>query len=96
MKAIEFIPRLAIFLVIIFYVFLATMGRVVEAERHSQSNPDMPFALPVDGSAVIINEEPEGLDNNTSFSNTYCQAIPIKKNINDNQIHCYSKEIKNP
>ena len=96
MKPIEFIPRLAIFLVVIFYVFLLTMGRIVEAERHNQSNPDIPFALPADGSAVIINEEPEGLDNNTSFSNTYCQAVPIKKNINDNQIHCYSKQTKNP
>lgn len=96
MKPIEFIPRLAIFLVVTFYVFLATMGRIVEAERHNQPNPDMPFAFPADGSAVIINEKPEGLDNNISFSNTYCQAVPIKKNINDNQMHCYSKEIKTP
>lgn len=96
MKPIEFIPRLAIFLVVIFYVFIATMGRIVEAERHNQPNPDMPFALSSDGSAVIINEKPEGLDNNISFSNTYCQAVPIKKNINDNQMHCYSKETKNP
>ena len=96
MKPIEFIPKLAIFLVIIFYVFLATIGRIVEAERHNQSNRDIPFALSADGNTVIINEEPEELDNNTLFSNTYCQAIPIKKNINDNQIHCYSKEIKNP
>lgn len=96
MKPIKFIPRLAIFLVIISYVFLATIGRIVEAERHNQSNPDVPFALSTDGSAVIINEKPEELDNNTSFSNTYCQTVPIKKNINDNQIYCYSKEIKNP
>lgn len=96
MKPIEFIPRLAIFLVVTFYVFLATMGRIVEAERHNQPNPDMPFALPSDGSAVVINEKPEGLDNNISFSNTYCQAVSIKKNINDNQMHCYSKEIKTP
>lgn len=96
MKPVEFIPRLAIFLVVIFYVFLATMGRIVEAERYNQPNQGMPFALPLDGSATVINKEPKGLNKNTSFSNTYCQAVPIKMNINDNQIHCYSKEIKNP
>lgn len=96
MKPVEFIPRLAIFLVVIFYVFLATMGRIVEAEHYNQLKPDMPFALPVEGSATVINKGAEGLNNNTSFSNTYCQAVHIKKNINDNQIHCYSKEIKNP
>ena len=96
MKPTEFIPRLAIFLVIIFYVFLATMGKIIETERHNQSNPDILLALPSDGSAVVINKEFEGIDNNTSFSDTYCQTIPIKKNINDNQIHCYSKKIKKP